>query len=79
MASKPVFYDPKQTRRRRTRQITVLTVMVTASLLVLFSLSILEAPLLPTLILPTTSHGLHPRESTRLAARRRAANANPSA
>lgn len=59
MASKPVFYDPKQTRRRRTRQITVLTVMVTASLLVLFSLSILEAPILPDLILPTTSHGMH--------------------
>jgi len=60
MASKPVFYDPKHTRLRRTRQITVLTVIVTASLLVLFGLSILEAPLLPTLILPTTSHGLRP-------------------
>jgi cellulose synthase/poly-beta-1,6-N-acetylglucosamine synthase-like glycosyltransferase/spore germination protein YaaH/peptidoglycan/xylan/chitin deacetylase (PgdA/CDA1 family) len=60
MASKPVFYDPKQIRRRRTRQITILTVIVTASLLVLFSLSILEAPLLPTLILPTTSHGFRP-------------------
>ena len=33
--------------------------LVTASLLVLFGLSILEAPILPSLILPTTSHGFH--------------------
>ena len=59
MASNPVFYDPKQTRRKRTRQVTLLAVGVTASLLVLFGLSILEAPILPSLILPTASRGLH--------------------
>jgi cellulose synthase/poly-beta-1,6-N-acetylglucosamine synthase-like glycosyltransferase/spore germination protein YaaH/peptidoglycan/xylan/chitin deacetylase (PgdA/CDA1 family) len=60
MSSQPIFYDPKQRRRRRTRQVTAAVVVVTAIMLVLFGMTILRAPLLPTTIGSTAAYGLRP-------------------
>jgi len=60
MNSGPVFYDPTQRRRRHTRQVTAVAAAVTAIMLVLFGVTILRAPLLPTYIARAPSYGLRP-------------------
>jgi cellulose synthase/poly-beta-1,6-N-acetylglucosamine synthase-like glycosyltransferase/spore germination protein YaaH/peptidoglycan/xylan/chitin deacetylase (PgdA/CDA1 family) len=60
MSSSPIFYDPKKRRRRRTRQVTAAILAVTVVLLVLFGMTILSAPLLPSTIWPVAGFGLRP-------------------
>jgi cellulose synthase/poly-beta-1,6-N-acetylglucosamine synthase-like glycosyltransferase/spore germination protein YaaH/peptidoglycan/xylan/chitin deacetylase (PgdA/CDA1 family) len=60
MSSRPIFYDPKQRRRKRARWATFVAIAATLVLLVLFGRTIAQAPLLPSTIWPTTSFGLRP-------------------
>jgi len=60
MSSQPIFYDPKQRRRRRTRQVAWIAAVFTTVLLVLFGMTILQAPLLPTVLSRAPGYGLRP-------------------